>query len=278
MEFNEWKWKTTDGLEMHAGEWVPDGKARGVLCLVHGVGEHIGRYEWDGEALTKAGYILAGFDLRGFGKSQGQRGFTPSLEAYFEDIDLFLAQAAVRHPGLPRFLYGHSMGGILALSYTPLRHPDLAGVIATAPGLKSQIEQQKMKVLLTKLLGKVYPAFSLDSGLDIPEICRDPKVVEAYINDPLVHTKVTAGWGLSMLKAIALAYQQAPQFSLPLLLMHGSGDKIAYPSSSLDYVKIAPKDILTFKMWEGFKHELHTDPERKQVFKFMLEWLDGHLP
>jgi alpha-beta hydrolase superfamily lysophospholipase len=191
---------------------------------------------------------------------------------------LFLAQAAVRHPGLPRFLYGHSMGGILALSYTPLRHPDLAGVIATAPGLKSQIEQQKMKVLLTKLLGKVYPAFSLDSGLDIPEICRDPKVVEAYINDPLVHTKVTAGWGLSMLKAIALAYQQAPQFSLPLLLMHGSGDKIAYPSSSLDYVKIAPKDILTFKMWEGFKHELHTDPERKQVFKFMLEWLDGHLP
>jgi alpha-beta hydrolase superfamily lysophospholipase len=277
MEFNEWKWKTGDGLEMVSGEWVPAGKARGVICLVHGVGEHIGRYKWDGEALTKAGYVLAGFDMRGFGKSQGRRGFTPSLEAYFDDIDAFLAQTANRHPGLPLFLYGHSMGGILVLAYPPVRHPAIAGVIATAPGLKTSLEQQKMKLFLTKVFGKVYPTLSLQSGLDVAEICRDPQVVEAYLNDPLVHTIVSAGWGLSMLKAIALTNQYGPQFPLPLLLMHGTGDKIAYPSGSECYAETAPKDKLTYKKWEGFKHELHTDPERAQVFKFMVDWLDGHL-
>jgi alpha-beta hydrolase superfamily lysophospholipase len=275
MEYSEWKWKTSDGLEIRAGEWVPAGKARGVVCLVHGVGEHIGRYQWDGEALTRAGYILAGFDLRGFGKSEGRRGFTPSLEAYFDDIDAFLAQAAERHPGLPRFLYGHSMGAILLLAYTPVRQPALAGVIATAPGLKTKLEEQKMKLLLAKVMGRLYPTLSMQSGLEKSEICRDPQVVSDYTNDPLVHTLVTAGWGLAMLKAIALANQNAPRFPLPLLLMHASADKIAYPSSSQAYAELAPKDKLTLKMWEGFKHELHTDPEREQVFKFMIEWLEA---
>jgi alpha-beta hydrolase superfamily lysophospholipase len=277
MGYNEWKWKTVDGLEMYAGEWVPEGKAKAAICLVHGVGEHIGRYQWDGEALTKAGYILSGFDIRGFGKSQGSRGFTPSLETYFDDIDSFLAQVAGRHPGLPLFLYGHSMGGILVLAYPPVRHPALAGVIATAPGLKTELEKQKMKVFLTKVFGRLYPGLTLQSGLDVPEICRDAKVVEAYLNDPLVHTQVTAGWGLAMLKAIALANQYAPRFPMPLLLMHATGDKIAYPSGSECYAEMAPKDKLTFKEWEGFKHELHTDPDREQVFKFMVDWLDARL-
>jgi alpha-beta hydrolase superfamily lysophospholipase len=278
METNEWKWKSSDGLEMYSKAWTPKGKAKGVVCLVHGVGEHIGRYQWDGEALAAKGYVLAGFDQRGFGRSDGPRGFTPSLETYFEDIDRFLDEAARRYPGLPRFLYGHSMGAMLVLVYTPLRNPAMAGVIATAPGFKSQIEEQKGKVILTKLLGKVLPSISMQSGLDVPEISRDPQVVEDYTNDPLVHTTVTAGWGLSMLKAIDLAFKHAPRFPLPLLLMHGTIDKVAYPSSSQIFADLAPKDKLTLKMWDGFKHELHTDPEKAQVFKFMIEWLDKHLP
>jgi alpha-beta hydrolase superfamily lysophospholipase len=274
MKYEEWNWKTRDGLEMYAGEWLPEDKARGTICLVHGVGEHIGRYQWISETLNRAGYILTGFDLRGFGKSQGKRGFTPSLEAYFDDIDAFLAQVDQRHPGLPRFLLGHSMGATLVLVYPPARHPAIRGVIALAPGLKTQIGDQKLKLLLTKIFGKIYPTFTLPSGLDIPEICRDPQVIKDYINDPLVHTRATAGWGLAMLKALDLAYQSAPQFPVPLLLMHGTEDKVAYPSSSLSYAELAPKDKVTLKMWEGFKHELHNDPEREQVFKFIVEWLD----
>jgi alpha-beta hydrolase superfamily lysophospholipase len=276
METTVWKWKTNDGLEMYSKAWVPSGKAKGVICLIHGVGEHIGRYQADGEALTGAGYTLAGFDIRGFGKSEGRRGHTPSLEVYFDDIDLFLAQIAERYPNLPYFLYGHSMGGILVLAYTPVRKPKIIGVIATAPGLKTSLEEQKLKVLLAKLMGNVYPTFTLKSGIDAQMLSRDPRVADLYTNDPLVHTLVTAAWGKAMLKAIDLAYKNASSFPLPLLLMHATKDEIAYPSSSTSFAGLAPKDKVTLKMWEGFKHELHTDPEKAEVFKTMIDWLDKH--
>jgi len=277
MENLEWTWKTTDGMEMRAADWLPSGKPRAVVCLIHGVGEHIGRYQCVGDALTDSGYILAGYDIRGFGKSQGPRGFTPSLEAYFDDFDSFLSKIAVRYPGVPLFLYGHSMGGVLVLAYPPVRHPVIKGVIACAPGLKSEIEKQKAKVLLTKVMGKVYPSLTFSSGLDPAELSRDPKVVEAYLRDPLVHATITTGWGLAMLKAISLAYQNAPQFPYPVLLMQGTQDKIAYPSSSLSFAELAPKDKVTLKMWDGFKHELHTDPDRDQVFKVMIDWLNSKI-
>ena len=276
MQTSEWVWKTSDGLEICSRAWLPDGAARGVICLVHGVGEHIGRYVWDAEAFTAAGYILAGFDQRGYGQSQGQRGYVRSFEVYFDDIDAFLGEVTRRWPDQKRFLYGHSMGAILVLAYTPVRKPRIAGVIATAPGLKSSVEEQKGKVALAKVLGQLMPALSMDNGIDVNAICRDPKVVEAYLNDPLVHRRVTTGWGKAMLDDIALAFKHAGSFPQPLLLLHGGNDEIAYPSSSTAFAELAPKDKVTLKIWDGFKHELHTDPERAQVFKVMVDWLDQH--
>jgi alpha-beta hydrolase superfamily lysophospholipase len=276
METTVWKWKTNDGLEMYSKAWVPSEKAKGVICLIHGVGEHIGRYQADGEALAGAGYTLAGFDIRGFGKSEGRRGHTPSLEVYFDDIDLFLAQIAQRYPGLPRFLYGHSMGGALVLAYTPLRKPKVIGVISTAPSLKSSLEEQKLKVLLAKMMGNLYPTFTLKSGIDAKMLSRDPKVGDEYTNDPLVHPLVSAAWGKAMLSAIDLAFKNASSYPLPLLLMQGTKDEIAYPSSSTSFAGLAPKEKVTLKMWEGFKHELHTDPEKAEVFKTMIDWLNKH--
>ncbi len=275
MEYTDWKWKTNDGLEIHAADWIPSGKPRGVISLIHGVGEHIGRYQWTAEAMVNAGYIFTGFDLRGFGKSQGPRGFTPSLETYFDDMDSFLAQVAGRHPGVPVFLYGHSGGGILVLAYPVVRHPSIAGVISSGPGLQSQLETQKFKVLLTKILGKLIPSFSFPSGLVVHEICSDPKVVDAYINDPLVHTTITTGWGYAMLRCLAIANQNAPSFPFPLLLMHGGEDKLGFPSGSEAYAKLAPPEKITLKIWQGFKHEIHNEPERAQVYKFMIDWLNN---
>ena len=277
MEMIEWKWNTNDGLEMYSKAWVPSIKAKGIVCLVHGVGEHIGRYQPDGEALVKGGYILAGFDQRGFGKSGGRRGHTPSLETYFDDIDLFLAEINTRYPNQPRFLYGHSMGGVLVLGYTPIRHPSVVGVIATGSSLKTALEEQKLKVFLAKLMGKVLPTFTLKSGLNFKMLSRDPQVADDYTNDPLNHFLVTAAWGKTMLKAIDLVFKNAHNFPLPLLLMHGTKDEIAYPRSSQMFAELAPKDKVTLKLWEGFKHELHTDPEKEEVFKVMINWLDNGL-
>ena len=277
MDTSEWKWKTTDGLEIYSKAWVPSGDAKGVVCLVHGVGEHIGRYQPDGEALVERGYILAGFDQRGFGKSAGQRGHTPSLEAYLKDIDSFLGEITRRYPDQPRFLYGHSMGGVLVLAYTPLRRPAVAGVVATGPGLKSSIEEQKLKVLLSKILGKVLPTKTFTSGVD-PQMCsRNPEVAEELKHDPLCHFIITASWGRSMLGALDIVFENAPRFPLPLLLMHGTKDEIAYPRGSQMFADLAPKDKVTLKMWEGFKHELHTDPDKAEVFKYMADWLDKQL-
>lgn len=274
MDTTEWKWKTNDGLEMYSKAWTPSGKARGVVCLVHGLGEHVGRYQADGEALAEGGYILAGFDQRGFGKSGGRRGHTPSLEAYFGDIDSFLGEIARRYPNQPRFLYGMAMGAILVLAYTPLRLPTVAGVIAAAPGLKTALEEQKLKVFLAKLLGNILPTLTLNSGVDAQMLSRDPRVADEYTNDPLVHFLVTTAWGKTMLGAIDLAFENAPRFPLPLLLMHGTKDEIAYPRSSQMFADLAPKDKVTLKMWDGFKHEMHTDPEKAEVFKVMIDWLD----
>jgi acylglycerol lipase len=276
MDTTEWKWKSSDGLEMYSKVWAPPLKTKGIVCLVHGVGENICRYQADGEALAEGGYVLAGFDQRGFGKSGGQRGHTPSLAAYFNDIDFFLAEILRRYPEQPRFLYGHSMGGVLVLAYTPVRQPKVAGVIATAPGLKSSLEEQKIKVLLAKVLGKILPTFSLKSGLDVQNISRDPCVGDAYNSDPLNHSFVTTAWGKAMLEAIDIVYENAHRFPQPLLLMHGTNDEVAFPSSSLMFADMAPKDMVTLKMWDGFKHELHTDPEKAEVFKVMIDWLDKH--
>lgn len=278
MEMIEWKWNTSDGLEMYSKAWVPPRKANGIVCLVHGVGEHIGRYQADGEALAESGYILAGFDQRGFGKSEGRRGHTPSLEAYFDDINLFLIEIARRYPNQPCFLYGNSMGGILVLAYTLNRKPQVVGVIATGTGLKTALEEQKLKVFLAKLMGKLLPTLTLNSGLDSQMLSRDPRVANEFNKDPLVHLFVTAAWVKTMLEAIDLILRNAFQFPLPLLIMHGTKDEIAYPRSSQMFMELAPKDKVTLKMWKEFKHELHTDPEKAEVFKVILNWLNGHLP
>ena len=277
METAEWGWATSDGLKIRSMAWLPSVNPKAVVCVVHGVGEHMGRYQPDGEALAQAGFVVAGYDQRGFGRSGGRRGHTPSLEAYFDDIDAFLNEVSLRYPGLPQFLYGMSMGGALVLAYTPVRNPKVVGVISAAPGLRSSLEEQKLKLFLARHLGQVLPTFAVNSGIDPKELCRCPQVVEAYVKDPLVHCRVTASWGSTMLRVIELVFQNAPRFPLPLLLMHGTEDSIAYPSGSQEFAGLAPKDRVTLKMWDGFKHELHTDPENAQVFKVMIGWMEDQL-
>ncbi len=147
MKTFEWEWKSFDGLTMFARGWEPDGAPKAVVCLVHGHGEHVGRYAHVGAAFAAAGYALLGFDLRGHGKSGGARGHTPSLEAYFNDIDDFLREVAARFPSAPRFLYGHSLGGLLSLSYSLTRKVNARGMIITSPGLRTAIHEQKAKVV-----------------------------------------------------------------------------------------------------------------------------------
>lgn len=277
METYEWNWKTSDGLQMYSKGWAPQGKPKAVVCLVHGHGEHIGRYEHVAAALTEKGFPLLGFDLRGHGKSAGPRGHTPSFEALMEDIDIFLAEAEQRYPEKPRFLYGHSLGGILAISYTLHRKPQLAGVISTAAGLRTSLEEQKIKVIMARVLGALIPTMAIASGLDPSTLSRNPAVVQAYVSDPLVHDKMTLGFGKAMLLAIPWAFEHANEFRLPLLIMHGTKDMLGYPRGSQEFASLVPEEMCTLRMWEGFYHEIHNEPGKAEVFKVMTDWLDKHL-
>jgi alpha-beta hydrolase superfamily lysophospholipase len=193
-----------------------------------------------------------------------------------QDIDVLLEQARTRYPGLPLLLYGHSLGGIQVLHYGLTRKPNVKGVIATSSGLHTALEQQSAKIAMAKILGSLIPKVAIPSGLDAKTISRDEKVVQAYMNDPLVHDKISLGFGKVMIGVTAWTLAHAGEFSLPLLLMHGKADTLAFPSSSTEFA--APlKEKCTLVLWEDAYHELHNEPEKDEVFKTMTLWMDARL-
>lgn len=277
LEHYEFDFPTDDGLRLYGQGWQPEAPPKAAMCLVHGLGEHSGRYAYVAQAFAEAGYATLAFDLRGHGKSAGQRGHAPSFKALMMDIDRFLAQVELRFSSAPRFLYGHSLGGILVLNYGLYRKQAAwCGVIATSPGLHTALEQQKTKVALARILGPLLPTVSLASGLDPHDISRDPTVVDTYMHDPLVHDRTTFGMGAALLDAIGYAFAHAAEFSFPLLLVHGTADRIAFPSSSMEFAASQHGDC-TLKLWEGLYHETHNEPEKAQVLQYNIEWLDRHL-
>ncbi len=272
----EMNWKSRDGLDFFARGWEPDGTPKAVVCLLHGLGEHAGRYSNAGAAFAKAGYALLGFDQRGHGKSGGTRGHTPSYDALMDDVDDLTAQAAKRYAGLPRFLYGHSMGGGEVLNYGLRRKPELAGVIATGPFLKLAFEPPAIKVALGRFMNNIAPGFTQASGLETAAISRDQKVVDAYVNDPLVHDRISARQFVSIFDAGLWALDHASEFSLPLLLMHGGADRITSAQASREFAQKGNKNI-TLHIWDEWYHEIHNEPDQAEVFKMMTIWMDARL-
>lgn len=277
MKNTELKWKGRDGLDIFAQSWEPtDRPVKAVVCLVHGLGEHTSRYAHVAEAFGKEGYAMLGADLRGHGRSGGLRGHVNSIEEFMQDIDVLLEQARTRYPGLPLILYGHSLGGILVLHYGLKRKPNVKGVIATSSGLRTALEQQPVKIMAAKVLGSLIPTTTMPSGLDSKAISHNEKVVQAYNNDPLVHDKVSLGFGKVMVGVTKWTLEHAGEFPLPLLLLHGKADAIAFPSGSIEFA--APlKDGCTLMLWDGAYHELHNEPEQAEVFKTMTIWMDARL-
>ena len=268
-----------DDVTFYMQGWEPEGKPRAIVCLIHGLGEHTGRYEHVGKALNDAGYALFGFDLRGHGQTGGPRGHIPSLDVALQDIHQFIGFQKQKFPDIPIFLYGHSLGGLFALAYTIQYSDGIKGVIVTGVALHSPLLDQKVKVVMAKVLGSLFPSMIIPTGLDPATISRDHSVVQKYVNDPLVHGKTSLGLGKTTLDAVNLCFTRATKFSLPLLLMHGKKDTLVYPSGSEEFARLAGetnKDV-TLKLWDGLYHELHNEPEQAEVLKVMIEWLDKHL-
>ncbi len=268
--------KGLDGTSLYFQGWQVEGAPKGVVCLVHGLGEHSGRYNHWGEWLNQAGYGMLSYDLRGHGKSEGLRGHVNSFEEYYKDTDLLIKEARERYASIPCFLYGHSLGSIIVCGYVLDRKPQIQGVVLSGLAIKTSLQEQKGKIFLARLVGSVMPKGGMESGL-IPEtISRDNEIVARYKADPLVHSKVTFGFGRSSLSALSYIDQHAGEWSLPVLVMHGEQDKLGYADGSREFAGRVRGDC-TLKIWPGLYHEVHNEPENRQVFEFLRQWLDTHL-
>jgi acylglycerol lipase len=275
MSHIEFEKESFDGLNLYYQVWKAADEQKGVVCLIHGLGEHSGRYEHWASLLNQAGYSVVSYDLRGHGKSGGKRGHVSSFDDYLKDTVLLVKEAKEKFPELSCFLYGHSLGALIVNYYVLRTNPKLAGVVISALSNKTTLQEQKGKVLLSKVLGSIVPTLTIQSGLIPSTISRDPDIVERYIKDPLVHDKVTVGWGKSTLEAISWMEQHASEWTLPVLIMHGEKDILGYAQGSREFSSKIKGDV-TLKIWSGLFHEIHNEPEKEEVFGYLHQWLDEH--
>lgn len=273
MPINNFSWKAKSGINLVGKEWEPAGKPAAVIVLVHGLGEHIDRYQHVAEFFNKQKFSVFSFDQMGHGKSGGLRGHEESYSSTCEDIQKVIDDARRKYPALPIFLYGHSMGASLVLYMLLTCHPVLKGAIATAPGLRTAEPVPPVKMFMAKVFNKIFPKLTMNNGLFLPGLSRDEEVVNKYKSDPLVTPMISARLGMELISNGSWMIEHASGLSTPILLMQGTEDKLVNPAATAEFASKAPKSLVTFKEWKGFYHELHNEPEKLEVLETELAWL-----
>jgi len=268
----EFVWQTRDGLKMYSQCWKPKKKARAVICLVHGLGEHSGRYTHLAKFLTDSGFALAAFDLRGHGRSQGTRGHFASYDLVMEDITLFIKEVKKHFHTKPLFLYGQSTGGNFVINYALRFEPDIAGIILTSPLLRPAFKTPFWKIALGKTMYYMWPTLSLSNGVDLNALSRDTSVASQRKNDTLTHDRVTPRF-LAVLSAGEWALANTERLDLPLLLIHGDADRITSFEASETFAK-KTGSMCTFKICHGYYHTLHEELDRDTIFAAMTGWMN----
>lgn len=274
--------RTADGLDLHCRHLSPP-EPRGVIVVVHGLGEHSGRYRHTAAYFASQGWAVIRGDLRGHGRSPdapgGGRVFVRRFSDYFHDVDALVAVARQKHPTLPLFVLGHSMGGLVTIGYV-LRDPEgLAGAVISSPALDTHPEFRPPLPLrfLVGLLSWLAPAKLFPSDLDTEALSRDPDVVRAYEADPLVSRKVSARWYAEAMKAMKRTRAGAGALRLPMLLMQSGADRLVDPGAPARWAAAAPPGLVEQVDWEGFYHEMFNEPEKDAVRARTMAWLLARL-
>lgn len=266
------------GATLHWHAWLPEGGVRAVAVLAHGYAEHLGRYEYFAGKLNAAGIGVYALDHWGHGKSDGSYGFVPAFSAFTDGVEALLGEVERRHPDVPCFLIGHSMGGLIAAAHLVTHQQHYAGAILSGPAIKAAEEPSQLLIWVSRLLSRFLPRMGV-LALDASGVSRDPAVVAAYRADPLVYTgKMSARLAAEMFEAMAAVRSRAGEITLPILLLHGEADSLTAPEGSRFLNEHVSSPDRELKLYPGLYHEIFNEPERDSVIGDVTTWIAKHLP
>ena len=273
MNHIEGKFRGYNNLTLYHQCWLPSNEPKAVLLLVHGLHEHSGRYMNMVNHFVAKGYAVYGFDQRGHGKSQGLRGYVEQFSYFINDLNTFLSIVRSKHQDAKIFIVGHSIGGTIATAYAVHHQAQFDGLVLSGATLKAGTSISRGLIIIARLLSLLLPKMGL-YVIDASAISRDKAIVDAYIDDPLVYRgKIRARLGTELIKVMQVLPRQMPEISLPILIMHGTADRLSDPNGSqMLYDGVSSSDK-TLKLYDGFYHEIFNEPGRKQVFADMEAWL-----
>ena len=274
--------QTHDGLALHLQHWPSPGAPRGTVVLVHGLGEHAGRYAHVAAALNAQGWRVLGYDQRGHGQSAGPRGGIAASDSLLADLALVLDTARAAHPG-PLVLLGHSLGGLVAARFVAesLQAAPAAwarpvdALVLSSPALDPGLNA--VQKLLLVVVPALAPNLAVNNGLRPVWISRDPAVVQAYVSDPQVHDRISGRLARFIADAGLDVLATAPRWTVPTLLMWAGADRCVAPRGSAAFAASAPTAVLRPHEWPGLAHEIFNEPEKAQVLAALTQWLDATL-
>ncbi len=264
-----------DKSEHFVRSFVPQ-SPKAIFILIHGKGEHSGRYMQFGNELEKSGYAVYAPDLRGHGKTGGRIGHTAPRKTILDDVGEIVLYAKIRHPDLPVFMYGHSMGGNIILTYRHRRPDGIKAFIASAPWLylaKDFTESLKKGVVA---LSKMLPHFAINTGIDATVITSIEDEQKAYLNDKKMNGVITAATAADVFVTAKEIFKYAPTDKAPFFLLHGDDDRLVNVEGSRKLSKLSG-DVCKYKEYKGNRHEILHDISRDEAISDMLAYLDEQL-
>jgi alpha-beta hydrolase superfamily lysophospholipase len=267
-----------DGTNLFYQSWKPEQDCQAIIAIVHGGGEHSGRYNNVVSYFIEKDYSLYGFDFRGHGKSAGKIGHVMDWGELRDDLNSYLQLIRDENPEKPLFIYSHSMGAQIALDYLTLSgYIQPTGIIASSPAL-AQPAVSALLISVSKALALIWPAFSLQTGLDINAISRDAEVVRAYRDDPLVSSMVSARFGAEFMACIDRVHANADKLNVPLFMFQGEADQIVPVAGTRQFFEKVSFTDKKLKMYKDGFHEPHNDFDQLKVFQDVEQWFIDHMP
>ncbi len=259
-------------LDLFGRAWLPEHAERTVL-LVHGWAEHSGRYDHVGAWLAARGCAVHAYDHRGHGRSAGPRGHARRFADYLDDLEIALVRARVEVPGLPVFVLGHSMGGLVVAAFAAERQPEIAGAVTTGAALALADLPSPARLAGLRLVARIAPRLRMDRPIETLALSRDPEVGRAYAEDPLVLRRMTLGLGAAFLGAVLRTLPAADRVQVPMLLLHGSDDALCPVEGSRRFHAGLAASGSDLRIYPGLRHEILNEPERDTVLRDLLHWM-----